>query len=192
MAQIEYACKDVVFHFNKKHLEDDSVPMWVLKTHGETFYVNHVECTLPWSTKETPDNSHTKGSIKVKDCLLGIDDDNCAHISKLTVFDKVRLRNQKLGITRVMFRPHTDIHQALQRNEFKHSPFKTIAGRCTTTFIICDMQKKEEVTFAMLKYTGFRIVQENEYYYKQYDEKGSSIQADYSDPDTPQIGRAHV
>ena len=73
MAQIEFGCKEVVFHFNKKHLEDQTIPMWVLKTHGESYYVNHVDCEIPWSTKETPDNSHTKGSIKVKDCLLKID-----------------------------------------------------------------------------------------------------------------------
>lgn len=83
MSQIEYACKDVVFHFNKKHLEDPNIPMWVLKTRGETFYVDHVECQIPWSTKETPDNPHTKGSIKVKDALLKIDEDNCAILTKL-------------------------------------------------------------------------------------------------------------
>jgi hypothetical protein len=93
-----------VFHFNKKHLEDQTIPMWVLKTHGETFYVNHVNCELPWSTKETSDNSHTKGSIKVKDCLLTIDDDNLATISKITIYDKIRLRNQRLGITRILWR----------------------------------------------------------------------------------------
>ena len=76
MAQTELACKDVVFHFNKKHLEDPAIPMWVLKTKGESYYVNHVDCNMPWSTKETPDNSHTKGSLKVKDCLLVIDDEN--------------------------------------------------------------------------------------------------------------------
>lgn len=58
--------------------------MWVLKTHGETFYVDHVECQIPWSTKETPDNPHTKGSIKVKDALLQIDADNCATLTKLS------------------------------------------------------------------------------------------------------------
>ena len=83
--QIEYACDDVVFHFNKKHLEDSTVPMWVLKTRGETYYVSHVDCSVPWSTKETPDNSHTKGSIKVKNVLLVIDPDNCATIKELKI-----------------------------------------------------------------------------------------------------------
>ena len=63
-----------MFHFNKKHLEDPAIPMWVLKTKGESYYVHHVDCNMSWSTKETPDNSHTKGSLKVKDCLLVIDD----------------------------------------------------------------------------------------------------------------------
>jgi hypothetical protein len=160
--------------------------MWVLKFHGETYYVNHVECNVPWSTKETPDNPSTKGSIKVKNTLVTIDADNNATLTTLTIFDKVRLRNQKLGITRIMFKPGSEIHEALKKNEFKHSPFKTISAPCTSTYIICDMLKKEEVTFATLKYDSFRIVKENEYYYTAYDEvKGSRINADYSDEDTP-------
>ena len=95
--QIEYACKDLVFHFNKGHLEDETIPMWVIKTHGESFYVNHVTSELPWSTKETPDNTRTKGSIKFKECLLEIDPENNATIKSLSIFDKVRLRNQRLG-----------------------------------------------------------------------------------------------
>lgn len=161
--------------------------MWVIKTHGETFYVNHVDCDLSWSTKETPENSHTKGSIKVKEVLLTIDEDNCAQLAALTLFDKIRLRNQKLGITRIMFRPHTDLHKALQRNELKHSPFKNIAGACASTFVICDILNKADATFMGLKYHGqFRILAPNESYYQQYDDtKGGHIQVDYSHPDTP-------
>jgi len=175
-----------VFHFNKAHLTDQTIPMWVLKFHGETYYVNHVECNVPWSTKETPDNPSTKGSIKVKNTLVTIDADNNATLTNLTIFDKVRLRNQKLGITRIMFKPHSEMHKALLAKEFKHSPFKTISGACTTTFIICDLLDKAELTFATLRYDSFRVLQPNEGYYKQYDEvKGSRIQADYHDEDTP-------
>jgi len=49
-------------------LENPEIPMWVVKHKGETYYVNHVE-VLPgvgFSTKETPDNPSTKGSIKFK------------------------------------------------------------------------------------------------------------------------------
>lgn len=176
-----------MFHFNKKHLEDSTIPMWVLKTHGETFYVDHVDADMSWTTKETPDNNHTKGSIKFKEVLLKIDDNNCARLTNLTVFDKIRLRNQKLGITRIMFRPDSDIHKALQRNDFRHSPFKNIMGACATGFVICDLLEKSEATFAELKYQGqFRILAPNESYYQQYDNvKGGTINVDYSHPDTP-------
>lgn len=42
--------------------------MWVIKTKGETHYVHHidVEPGVGFSTKETPENPHTKGSIKFK------------------------------------------------------------------------------------------------------------------------------
>jgi hypothetical protein len=59
---------EIIFHFNKKHLEDSKVPMWVIKHKGVTHYVNHVNVGegVGFSTKETPDNPHTKGSIKFK------------------------------------------------------------------------------------------------------------------------------
>jgi hypothetical protein len=49
--------------------------MWVLKAKGKTYYVKHVESTVGWSTKETPDNPHTKGSIKFKNVDVDIVDD---------------------------------------------------------------------------------------------------------------------
>lgn len=56
-----------MFHFNKKHLTDPTIPMWVIKCRGDTHYVNHVDVSpgVGFSTKETPNNS-TKGSIKFK------------------------------------------------------------------------------------------------------------------------------
>jgi hypothetical protein len=59
---------EIIFHFNKKHLEDPGIPMWVIKTRGETYYVDHLEVDkgVGFSTKETPDNPHTKGSLKFK------------------------------------------------------------------------------------------------------------------------------
>lgn len=57
-----------MFHFNKKHLQDSTIPMWVVKCRGDTHYVDHVDVSpgIGFSTKETPDNPHTKGSIKFK------------------------------------------------------------------------------------------------------------------------------
>lgn len=168
-------------------MEDSTIPMWVLKTHGETFYVNHVDANMPWSTKETPDNDRTKGSLKFKEALLVIDEDNSATLSALTVYDKIRLRNQKLGLTRIIFKWGSPMHKALTENEFKHSPFKNIEGACTSTFVICDMKHQEEVTFAALKYPGsFRILAANETYYRAYDNvRGQTIDVDYSEDDTP-------
>lgn len=58
--------RNIVFHFNKMHLQDSSIPMWVIKVKGQTYYVHHLESLVGFSTKETPDNPHTKGSLKFK------------------------------------------------------------------------------------------------------------------------------
>ena len=59
---------EIIMHFNKMHLQDSSIPMWVIKVKGSTYYVDHVdvESGVGFSTKETPDNPHTKGSLKFK------------------------------------------------------------------------------------------------------------------------------
>lgn len=49
--------------------------MWVLKAKGNTYYVKHVTSTVGWSTKETPNNPHTKGSLKFKNVNVDIVDD---------------------------------------------------------------------------------------------------------------------
>jgi hypothetical protein len=140
---------------------------------------------MPWSTKETPDNSHTKGSIKVKNALLRVDDENNATLTELTLIDKFRLRNQRLGITRIMFRPQSEMHKALLAKEYKHSPFKYIRGACASSFIICDLLDKKELMFAQLKYQDWREVKPNESYYTEYDNKGADIKVDYGHPSTP-------
>jgi hypothetical protein len=50
------------------HLQDASIPMWIIKHKGVTHYVDHVDILpgIGFSTKETPDNPSTKGSIKIK------------------------------------------------------------------------------------------------------------------------------
>ena len=53
----------IIFHFNKAHLQDPTIPMWVLKHKGQTYYVDHIDSEIGFSTKETPENPHTKGSI---------------------------------------------------------------------------------------------------------------------------------
>lgn len=73
--------REVVFHFNKGHLKDPSIPMWVLKVKGQTHYVEHVDFkSIDFSTKETPDNPTTKGSIKCKGYVY-IDSNNHALVT---------------------------------------------------------------------------------------------------------------
>lgn len=57
-------------------LHDPTVPMWMIKHKGVTYYVNHldVEPGIGFSTKETPDNQHTKGSLKFKGRLKIIEE----------------------------------------------------------------------------------------------------------------------
>lgn len=56
--------------------------MCIIKTRGQTFYIDHLDSTVGFSTKETPDNPHTKGSLKFKGILTitSIGDKNIAKI----------------------------------------------------------------------------------------------------------------
>lgn len=47
-----------------------------MKAKGQTYQVNHVDCSAPWSTKNTPDNPHTKGSLKFRRVDVIIEDGN--------------------------------------------------------------------------------------------------------------------
>lgn len=67
---------DAIFHFNKASITNPEIPMWCLKIKGTTFYVKHVDADCPFSTKETPDNPSTKGSIKFRNVNVLIEDDN--------------------------------------------------------------------------------------------------------------------
>lgn len=77
-------CKEVVFHFNKGWLFNKTIPMWVVRARGETFYVYHVDTDgVKWSTKEAPDHPSTQGSIKFKNVSLYIDESATATIGGL-------------------------------------------------------------------------------------------------------------
>jgi len=154
-----------VFHFNKKHLEDPSIPMWVIKMRGETFYVTHVECSVPWSTKETPDNAHTKGAIKVKNCLVTIDSDNCANITELTEAD--RLRIAKSESVRVITSYGAKFRNAI--SGMNHGPVKLAGGGCGTTWYIADIPSKKHFFLLQMSVPDIRILMPNEDYYKLYD-----------------------
>ena len=166
--------------------------MWVVKSQGKSYYVNHVTCSLPWTTKETPDNSSTKGSIKIKDCLLTIDNDNDATISVLTLHDKVRIRNKEKGITRVMW-TNPSFEKILKDENITYTPFKRVYGACATAYTVCDLLKESEVILLALKYSKmFRILMPNETQYRAYDDntlweklqQASEDADEYGDEDT--------
>lgn len=73
------AADRIVFHFNKASIGDDSVPPWVVKTRGQTYYVWHLDSAVGFSTKETPDNPHTKGSLQFRGTLTLYDVDGRLH-----------------------------------------------------------------------------------------------------------------
>ena len=169
---VEVACKEAVFHFNKKHLEDPSIPMWVIKTGGKTYYVEHVTCDVPWSTKETPENSHTKGAIKIKKALLVIDDKNEAVISTLRNGDLSRIRAAKRHYARILIHNKKgEMREFISRNEIKHGEFKSINGSCGTSFTMVDIKEKEGLAMLAMVFNGcYRILQPNEEYWKAYDD----------------------
>lgn len=72
-----------MFHYNKKHNEDPTIPQWIIKVKGQTFYVHHLNSNVGFTTKETPDNPHTKGSLQFKG-ILTITEENKTIIANIT------------------------------------------------------------------------------------------------------------
>ncbi len=177
---IEIACKDAIFHFNKKHLEDQSIPMWVIKTGGKTYYVNHVDCKMGWSTKETPDNPHTKGSIKVSKALLTINDDNEAELRQLTNGDLSRIRANKRKYARILVHNRKgELVEFLERNVMPHGPIQKVTGACGSSFDLIDIKRIEDMAMIALAFHGcYRILQPNEIYYRAYDDPSLLAQLD--------------
>ena len=167
--KVEIACKDLVFHFNKGFLKDPSIPMWVVKTKGKTYYVDHVDANIPWTTKETPDNEHTKGSLKFKNCLCTIDESNCATLSVLTEEDKIRLGAVPKQPPILWLEGYSpDIEQLLKDNEIANQGVLQISGSCTSNKQMAGIYDVEHMTFLALLVPDMRILNENEPYYKHY------------------------
>lgn len=74
-------CRNIDFHFNKGSLEFPFLPMWALKTKGMTFYINHIDANIPWSTRELPEGS-TRGMIRLKSGDIAIDAEGNATINQ--------------------------------------------------------------------------------------------------------------
>ena len=184
----ELLCKSVVFHFNKKHLEDSTIPMWIIKARGKTFYVNHVDCNLPWSTKETPDNSHTKGSIKIRDCVLTIDQDNCATLTTPTQSQRERLSKQAPPVRIIfgsLFKQSFDT--VCTRYQIKPDRKMEILGSCGNSFWVVQLADYENLSILILSMPAHSIreLMPNEEYYDVLEHSDSDQILDpYEDPDT--------
>ena len=171
---MELACRDLVFHFNKKHLENSTVPMWVIKTQGRTYYVDHVSANIPWTTKETPNNNHTKGSIKFKKALLTIED-NCADIKPLSFEDAARLTKAKL--VKIIFQIKNQILSFLNNQEIEHSECRYFEGACGTSWYVIELAESDLTLLTIAYAKSFRVLSENEYHYEQF-KKGKIVDVD--------------
>lgn len=168
----QLACKDIVFHFNKKHLEDSTIPMWSLKTRGQTYYEKSVSCSLPWSTKETPDSSHTKGSIKIKNALLTIDYDNNAYITHLDSEQTPQINKPEPLRVGWTWRQDKQIKQLFEQLNVTHSVIKFISsGGCTSDWYVCDVFDPDVIVQIKLTldHGEFRQFVSNEWQYKDYE-----------------------
>lgn len=163
-------------------MEDPTIPMWVLKTKGKSYYVEHVDCRVPWSTKETPENGHTKGSIKIKNCLLTIDDDNCATLSELTDEDNERLRVPKEPI-RTITKHGEQLKKLLEQSNIEHGPIKNAGGGCGTLWYITEVYNDKHLTLLSLSIPDFRTLMPNEAYYKMYEQSLSTDSSWIDDDD---------
>lgn len=169
---IELACREVVFHFNKHHLSDPTTPMWTIKTKGKTYYVNHVECNISWSTKETPSSSHTKGAIKIRKALLKINENNEASLLPLSKEDEERLSGSNEPRTRILIHSRKgEIKDYVREQGIKHGRFQNITGPCGTSYVVVEIRSKQAMVLLSLVFSdAYRILQENENYHMIYDD----------------------
>lgn len=153
---------------------------------GQTYYVEHVTASVPWTTKETPDNVRTKGAIKFKDCNLLILEGNTAVINPLTDADRARIRHQSRGLVRIMVSP-IDLAKIMETIRFQdmwHGPTKMIGGGCGSRSYLLDIKEKEMLILTLKHRDDFQIVPPNHHYFKMYDDDAAreiSLKENYDD-----------
>ena len=105
---------------------------------------------------------------------MQIDDDNCAEFKQLTSADLARLRAKDKGYTRIMFRGgfKDKLVDFIKQHTIGFTPFKYIPGSCGSGFYLCDIMDRDDVVLMNLSLPQglFRVLQENETYYKAYDD----------------------
>ena len=165
---IEIAAQEVTFSFNKRSLEDSTVPPWALKTGGKTYYVAHVDCEIPWSTKETPTSAHTKGSIKIKRALVTIDNENCARITSLNKEAAARVsknQEQRVLIAWTNWKLTKSLLQGLV-----HGPVLSVStGGCSADWLVTELYDSQDLVQLQLAYYGqVRQLLPNEWQWEDY------------------------
>jgi hypothetical protein len=134
---------------------------------GKTYYVDHVEANIPWTTKETPNNIRTKGAIKFKNALLRLDNGS-ASIDVLTDEDRERLA--ALLPTRIHFRYKNEFLWLLQHNDITHGPCMQFAGGCGRNSYVIEIDRDNLTMLAITYPNQFEILSEDNPYYQWYGE----------------------
>ena len=69
------------FAYNRIHNEFDFMPRWLIKASGKTYYINHLDAEIGFTTKEMVD-PRTKGMLRFRNTRLEIDTDANATVRK--------------------------------------------------------------------------------------------------------------
>lgn len=68
------------FSFNRVHNEFEFMPRWLVKANGKTYYVEHFDSQIGFSTREMTDPK-TKGMLRFRNASMTIDQSNTATIA---------------------------------------------------------------------------------------------------------------
>ena len=74
----------VDFHFNKVVLEFPWMPKWVVKVKGQSYYVDHLESEVGFSTRELEEGS-TLGMIRFRNCEITLNREGIATLNQTVV-----------------------------------------------------------------------------------------------------------
>lgn len=150
---------------------DPTIPMWVLKIKGNTYYIDHLEANLPFSTKETPDNPSTKGSIKFKKVHVIIDDENCATLRSATALDMQEQKERDKPPIRVITQNIEEIKTIIKNNKIQHDPIKIIEGSCNEDYYVFDLKTERDLSMLLMSSnSSVRRLKSNEHFYEEYTE----------------------
>jgi hypothetical protein len=69
------------FHFNKGHIQFPTIlPRWMLKVNGRSFYIEHLDAQMGFSTRELDEGS-TLGMLRFRNCTINLDATNTATLT---------------------------------------------------------------------------------------------------------------